>query len=692
MKILTQNLKTGKTDILDVPSPAISSEKIRVLNEYSLISTGTESSIVNFGKASWINKAKQQPDRVKDVINKIKSSGISETYRAIKNKLDYPMVMGYSAVGIVSHTNKNYNLLRGTRVFTNSFHQEEALVDYNMCVKIPENLDSKSASFGAIGGIAMQSIKCIPEGSKTITLIGLGLLGQVTLRILNALGYQCIVYDLDLKKVELAEKYGAIGIRKKNITEVVLNHTKGEGSDCTIIAAASLSSNIVNEATSYTKRKGKIISSGLIGLNLIRDKFFKKQIEFVVSNSSGDKNHRGKGSSHENISYFFELLSSKKMEILDLISEEIFLNNSNNIYSFPNDSIFFSKLINYETKRINPIHTFSDLDNTKHIDKLRVGLVGTGNFAMSTLIPTISNSEEGYLSALLGREGLSLYVAQKRFDINTITTSELDFYKNVDIVCIATPHETHFNFLKKAIALSLPVWVEKPLVISNEELVDIQKKMLSNKTVYAIGYNRSSAPWTNFMKKRINSRKTNIAITINAGELPQDHWLLNQDVCGGRIIGEFCHFVDLSLTLLSHTKLINVECINRDKYYQDTGNYIFNFDDGSEVNINYRHDLPASVPKEKIIVKVSSSTYTNNNWKKFSNGKIINLSFVKKGKGHNEAIASFLHNVKNNNFSTKNEIYDMCFSTYTAIKLQKMSKGDILNIPDCYRDEILSKV
>ena len=200
MKILTQNLKTGKTNILEVPSPAISSDKIRVLNKYSLISTGTESSIVNFGKASWINKAKQQPDRVKDVINKVQSSGIFDTYRAIKNKLDYPMVMGYSAVGVVTHTNKNYNLIKGTRVFTNSFHQEEALVDYNMCVKIPDNLDGKSASFGAIGGIAMQSIKCIPEGSKIITLIGLGLLGQVTLRILNALGYQCIVYDLDLKK------------------------------------------------------------------------------------------------------------------------------------------------------------------------------------------------------------------------------------------------------------------------------------------------------------------------------------------------------------------------------------------------------------------------------------------------------------------------------------------------------------
>ena len=692
MKILTQNLKTGKTNILEVPSPAISSDKIRVLNKYSLISTGTESSIVNFGKASWINKAKQQPDRVKDVINKVQSSGIFDTYRAIKNKLDYPMVMGYSAVGVVTHTNKNYNLIKGTRVFTNSFHQEEALVDYNMCVKIPDNLDGKSASFGAIGGIAMQSIKCIPEGSKIITLIGLGLLGQVTLRILNALGYQCIVYDLDLKKIELAEKYGAIGIRKNNITEIVLHHTKGKGSDCTIIAASSLSSDIANKATSYTKRKGKIISSGAVGLNLIREKFFKKQIELVVSNSSGNKNHKGKSSSYENINYFFELLSSKKIEVLDLISEEISLNNSKNIYSFPDDSIFFSKVIKYNTNATKSIHTFTHSDNKKQINKLRIGLIGAGNFALSTLIPTINNTKDGYLSSLLAREGLSLYIAKKRFNISTITTNELDFYKNIDAVCISTPHETHFNLLSKAIELALPTWIEKPLVISSVQLIDIQKKMLSNKLVYAIGYNRSSAPWTNFIKNKIHSRKTNIEMTINAGKLPLEHWLLNEKVCGGRIIGEFCHFVDLALTLLSHTKLTSIECINRDKYYQDTGDYIFHFEDKSKVNVNYRHDMPASVPKEKIVVKVSNSTYTNNNWQKFSSGKILNYSFIKKGKGHDEAMSLFLRNVKNNNFSTKDQIDEICFSTYISIKLQKMLKGDVFNISDCYKDEILSKV
>ena len=179
---------------------------------------------------------------------------------------------------------------------------------------------------------------------------------------------------------------------------------------------------------------------------------------------------------------------------------------------------------------------------------------------------------------------------------------------------------------------------------------------------------------------------------INAGVLPQEHWLLNKNICGGRIVGEFCHFIDLALTLLSHTNLTKIECIKRDKHFQDTGNYILNFEDGSKVNINYRHDLPSSVPKEKIIVKISSSKYINNNWKKFYNENILKVSLVKKGKGHREAIASFLHNAKNNNFSTKKEINDMCFSAYTAIKLQEMSKGNILNILDCYRNEILSKV
>jgi len=693
MKILTQNLKSGKTDIVEVPSPAIDSKKIRVINEYSLISTGTESIIVNFAKAGWINKAAQQPDRVKDVINKIKSSGIGDTYKAIKNKLDLPMPMGYASVGTVSHNSKNLNFLKGARVFTNSFHQEEALVDYNMCVSIPDNLDNKSASFGAIGGIAMQSIKCIPEGSKFIAIIGLGLLGQVTLRILNALGYECIVYDIDTKKVEYAMKHGAAkGILTNNITEMVLNFTKGNGVDATIIAASSPSNEIVNNATSYTKRKGKIISSGLIGLNLIRDRFFKKQIELVISNSSGDKNHIGKGSSHENISYFFQLLSTKKVEVIDLISQETSFKNSNDIYSFDSKSIFFSKLIKYEIDNKKPIYTFSENKNRKNSNQLRVGLVGTGNFALSTLIPTIKNSKDGYLSILLGREGLSLYAAKKRFNIDTITTNTLDFYRNIDVVFITTPHETHFNLLNKAMDASLPVWVEKPLVISIKELVDVYKKMLSTKLVYAVGYNRSSAPWTNFIKNKINSRKTDISMTINAGILPADHWLLNEDVCGGRILGEFCHFIDLSLTLLKHTKLVSIECVNRDKHYQDTGKYILIFEDGSKVDIDYRHDLPASIPKEKIIVKFSNSTLVNNNWRQFSNSKIFNYSLVKKGKGHNESIASFFSKAKTNSFSTKSEINRICFSTFTALKLQKMSKGDVIDILDCYKNEILSKI
>ena len=690
MKILTQNLKNGKTDILEVPSPSNNSTKIKVLNHCSLISTGTESYIVDFGKAGWINKARQQPDRVKDVLNKIWSSGISQTYKAIRTKLNYPMPMGYSAVGVVSNANQKYNLPKGTRIFTNSFHQEEALIDYNMCVKIPDNVDDKSASFGAIGGIAMQSIKCIPKDSKTIAIIGLGLLGQITSRILLALGYKCITFDIDSSKVEIAKKNGAIGIESDDITEEILNHTNGNGVDCTIIAASSLSSDIVNHATSYTKRKGKIVSSGLVGLNLVRENFFQKQIEFVVSNSSGDKNHRGNGSSYENINYFFELISSDKVKVLDLISEEVSLENPKDIYSFPKNSLFFSKLINYETKNINQFQTFSETIKNK-TGKLRVGLIGSGNFAMSTFIHTINSSKDAYLSSLLGREGLPLYVAKKRFSIDKITTNELDFYKNIDVICIATPHQTHFNFLKKATELSLPIWIEKPLVISEEELIEAKNKMLSNQLVYSIGHNRSQAPWTISMRKKINSNKAKISMNINAGKLPSNHWLLDKGVCGGRILGECCHFVDLALTLLSHTELLTVECIKRDIYYQDTGSYILKFKDGSICNLKYRHDLSPRIPKEKITVQTEKSTYINNNWKSFNSGSALNFSFISKGKGHHEAINSFFQKIKSNKFTSEKEIHDMCFSTYVSIKLQKMFKGDILDITDSYNNEIISK-
>ena len=177
---------------------------------------------------------------------------------------------------------------------------------------------------------------------------------------------------------------------------------------------------------------------------------------------------------------------------------------------------------------------------------------------------------------------------------------------------------------------------------------------------------------------------------INAGKLPEEHWLLDESTCGGRIIGECCHYVDLALTLLAHTKLLHVECIKRSQYYQDTGKYILTFEDGSKAKIDYRHDLPANIPKEKIIVKTSESKYTNNNWKKFSRGKILNFYNIKKGKGHNESIAYFFQDIKNMKFSTENDINNICFSTFVSIKLQKMSEGDILNVVDSYANEILS--
>ena len=682
MKILTQDLKSGNTNILEVPSPAIDSNKIRVSNIYSLISTGTESSIVNFGKVGWIDKARQQPDKVKDVINKIKSSGLIDTYRAVKNKLDFPMTMGYSAVGLTTMAYRKYNLKKGDRIFTNSFHQEEALIDYDMFVEIPNNMDSKSATFGAIGGIAMQSIKCIPKKSKNIVIVGLGLLGQITLRILLAEGYKCIVFDLDKKKIALAEKCGAKGVYG-NLNEIVLNLTKGEGADATIIAAASQSSHIINNATSYTKRKGKIISSGVVGLNLIRDKFFKKQIELVISNSSGDKNHKGKGSSYENIKYFFQLISSKKIEVLDLISQEIDLNKPDEIYSFPNDDLFFSKLIKYNNDNNKSIQTLFKAKKYKNRDELKVGLVGIGNFAMSTLIPVIKKSKGADIYSLYGREGLSLYVAQNKFDIEMITTNGPDFYKSIEALCIATPHQTHFHFINKGIELSLPIWVEKPLVISYDELFDVRRKMLANKSIYAVGYNRSFAPWTNFIKKKLNGKKAEIQMVINAGRLPDSHWLLDTNTFGGRIIGEGCHFIDLSLVMLKHTKLISVECIKRDKYYQDTGDFFLNFENGSTVKIEYRYDLPSYIPKEKITVKINGSKYINYNWKRFSG-----FNSIKKGKGHNQAMSLFLSRVKCKNFSTEEEINNICFSTYVALSLQKMKKGDVVNFETEFKSDI----
>ena len=290
----------------------------------------------------------------------------------------------------------------------------------------------------------------------------------------------------------------------------------------------------------------------------------------------------------------------------------------------------------------------------------------------------------------MGREGLPLFIAKKRFNINKITTNSNEFYKDIDAVFISTPHETHYDLLKKSIDLSISTWIEKPLVISIDELLDIRERMLATKINYAVGFNRSFAPWTNYAIKEIKCKQADIMMRINAGKLPENHWLLNQEKCGGRIVGEFCHFIDLSLTLLGHAKIQNVECVKRDAHYQDTGNYILNFEDGSKVNIDYRYDLPPSMPKENIIINLPNKTLKNNNWRKFSNN-IFDFNFISKGKGHAEAVQSFFERIQSNNFSTKDEINQLCLTTFISLKLQNMSQGETIDINQLYNSQILGQ-
>ena len=216
--------------------------------------------------------------------------------------------------------------------------------------------------------------------------------------------------------------------------------------------------------------------------------------------------------------------------------------------------------------------------------------------------------------------------------------------------------------------------------------------MASKELVYAIGYNRSYAPWTKMINKKINSRITNISMIINAGKLSFDHWLLKKNKCGGRILGEFCHFVDLSLVMLSHTKLKSVECISRDSFYQDTGKYNLVFEDKSIVSIDYRHDMSPKLPKELIKVEVGNTNFTNNNWKKFYSNDFFHFNTIRKGKGHLEAIDSFVKRASIKNYSKNNEILEMCFSTFLSIKLQDMDKGDCLNVNESFQKEFISKI
>ncbi len=707
MKQVLQDLKTGEIQLVEIPTPHVQDGYILIESEASLISKGTEKMLLEFGKSGWINKARQQPDKVKQVIDKIKTDGLISTYQSVMTRLDNPLPLGYCNAGTVKSIGRGVNGFEiGDRVVSNGYHSEFTMVPQNLCAKIPEQISAEEASFTVLASIALQGVRLLsPEIGETIVVSGLGLVGLLTVQLLKANGCNVIGIDFDENKVELAKVFGADTInlaRGEDSIEKTKYLTNNNGVDGVIIAAASKSNDIVHQAAQMCRKRGRIILVGVVGLELSRSDFYEKELTFQVSCSYGpgryDDGYELKGNDYpigfvrwteqRNFKAILELLKSNRLNVKQLISHSYKIADAIKAYeTVLNDSSALGIILKYsnDTKsKIDSNHVKLKYLNRKTTcaQKVQIGLIGAGNFVSSILLPNLVKTD-AELYAIVSANGLSATHFGKKYNFKSTSTDPFEVINNPDInaIIIATQHDSHADLAIASIKANKPVFVEKPLAINPTQLTEIEQLLTSKVNPFVmIGFNRRFSPFIIKIKQMLDliaSEKT-IIYTINAGAIPNEHWVHDPERGGGRIIGEVCHFIDL-VRYLADSPIANVETIvtgarKIPDYTDDNITITLKFDSGSIATIHYLSTGHKSYPKERIEV--------------FSRGKVLQLDnfrilkgygwsgFSKKrafrqDKGHGQILIEFVNAVKNGYPSPIpfDEVIEVTRTSFNILKL-----------------------
>lgn len=684
MRQLTLNLSTGEISLLEVPTPKIKKGFLLIRTRFSLISSGTERTLYNFSKSSILEKAKNQPDRVKDVLDKIKSDGIFSTYESVINKLNSSIPIGNSNVGEVIGIGSGVSGFKiGDRVVSNGPHSEIVLIPYNLCAKIPDSVNDEGAAFTVLSSIALQGIRLAnPTFGETFLVSGLGLIGLLAVQILQANGCKVLGIDPEENKCKLAEALGAKTFQLDENNDPlpwILGNTDGIGIDGAIITASTKSNEPVNFSAKACRQRGRIILVGITGLDLRRDLFYKKEITFQVSCSYGpgryDDVYEKEGKDYplgfvrwtekrnfksvlkaiENKSIKFENLISHKIDFLNASEAFEILNSNKNVLGI---LLFYKK---DKTKLSNRIFLSENQSNKIKYKSQNaiVNFIGAGNYAKRVLIPSL-NKLNIKLGKLSSNNGLDAALIGKKYNFSEITTNSYELLndKDANVIFIATRHDSHAEYVIESIKRNKSVFVEKPLCLNINDLNKINKTYLENlknnpecAPILMMGFNRRFAPLSVKLKNIIDKFSTPKAFiyTINAGSISPDNWIHNQEIGGGRLIGEACHFVDMLRFLSgSRIKTLNIAETKSNLDVSDTFCINLEFESGDVGNINYFSNGANSFPKERIEVFSNNSVIILDNFKKIKLWGItsrLNKSNFIQNKGNFECVRAFINAV-----------------------------------------------
>lgn len=625
--------------IVDVPSPLCKKGGVLVDTAYSLVSAGTEKMLFEFGKKGLIGKARERPDQVRKIMDKIATDGLFATVKTAFNKLAEPLPLGYSCVGRIVETDLLLtDFHKGDTVACAGLtanHAERVFVPKNLVVPIPLDFeDIREAAFVALGAIAMQGIRQAEcRFGDWVGVIGLGLLGQLTIRILKAAGCRVIGFDIDPSKEVLARAPinnldAFIDIREDNASEKVLALT-AHGCDSIVITASTSSNQPVEFAAEIARDRAIVTMVGVTEMNLPRRPFYQKELDFRFSRSYGpgryDSNFEEKGIDYpigyipwtekRNMQEFIRMLHEKKISVRELLTHEFEIEKANDAYELitenPKQEKYAAVLLKYplrEEKKERIV--VSDTEFKKVEGKIGVGFIGAGNFMKNVILPNMAKIEDYQLIAVSATTGTSIGQLPRKIRLKYTTTEYQGIMHDpdIDLVVIATAHDTHAKFAIEALDAGKHVYVEKPLAINEEQLKQVEEAYYRNKQHLFVGFNRRYSPFAKFIKENLQTDQypCMIQYTINAGYIPKEHWINDPEVGGGRVIGEVCHFIDLVVFLTgSPAKEIQVVNLNTESgHYSSSDNISINlsFQNGSIANIVYTSMGSKSYPKERVTI------------------------------------------------------------------------------------------
>ncbi len=683
MKQVLQDMIKGGSTIVESPTPQVTQGNLLINTTTTLISAGTERMLVGFGKASLVEKARQQPDKVKMVLEKVQTDGLMTTVDAVKSKLAQPLPLGYCNVGVIADLGKNTDGFKvGDRVVSNGPHSDVVRVGKHLCAKIPDSVTDDEAVFTVVASIGLQGLRLAePTIGECFVVTGAGLIGLLTVQLLKAQGCRVLAIDFDDAKLELARKFGAEVCNPSKGEDPIaagMAFSRGVGVDGVLITASTKSNEPVAQAARMSRKRGRIVLVGVVGLELNRADFYEKELSFQVSCSYGpgryDPGYEEAGHDYplafvrwteqRNFEAILDMMASGSLDVKGLISHQFKFEDSAKAYDLlVADNTALGILLRYtsdltlrhiNTVKLNPVIKYKKEGPV-------VGFVGAGNYASRVLIPAFkaAGAEMHSIATSGGVNGV-IHGSKAGFLEATTDTSAMLSNSSINTIAIATRHNSHARFVVDALRENKNVFVEKPLAITLDELNNIkeiydEKRLDGKSPKLMVGFNRRFSPQIQKIKTLLEPIKEpkSFIMTMNAGSIPADHWTQDNLIGGGRIIGEACHFVDL-MRFLANSEVVSVQArrmgqVEGVEIKEDKAAIILGFADGSFGTIHYLANGSTSFPKERIEVFAAGGTLQLDNFRKLTGygwKGFKRMNLWKQDKGQRACVAAFLESIR----------------------------------------------